>query len=155
MSDTSRRLQAIAAGLGVLVVDVWPVLLLWRAGASGSVGDLSEVSLLGVGLVISACLGVLGWWLMDRALRRAESSTRVATGDVWGAYALAVGVYTLALTVASGLMYVLLLTDENESLRSRLWLIAAVWLVGRVAAVLAAVGSARALLGRERASVRG
>lgn len=50
-----------------------------------------------------------------------------------------------ALTVASGLMYVLLLTDENESLRSRFWLIAAVWLVGRVAAVLAGVGSSSAL----------
>lgn len=155
MSEGSRHVQAVVAGLGVVVVDAWPVLLVWRAGASGSVGDLSEVSLLGVGLVISVCLGLLGWWLMERALRRAASSARVATGDVWGAYALALGVYTLALTVASGLMYVLLLTDENESLRSRFWLIAAVWLVGRVAAVLAAVGSARALLGRERASVRG
>jgi hypothetical protein len=153
MSDTSRRLQATVAGTGVALVDAWPVLLLWRAGASGSVGDLSEVSMLGVGLVVSVCLGVLGWWLMDRALRCAESSTRVTTGDVWGAYALAVGVYTLALTVASGLMYVLLLTDENESLRSRFWLIVAWWVIGRVAAVLAAVGSARALLGREPVSV--
>lgn len=153
MSDTSRREQATVAGMGVVVVDAWPVLLIWRAGASGSVGDLSEVSLLGVGLVVSACLGTLAWWLMDRALRRADASTGLVTGDVWGAYALAIGVYTLAMTLASALMYLLLLTDENESLRSRFWLIATFWVVGRVAAVLAAVGSAAALLRREPRSV--
>ncbi len=149
MSPRSLRLQTAAAGLGVLLVDVWPILLIWRAGASGSVGDLSEVRLLGVGLAVSACLGLLAAWLMHRALTRAAASPRLVAGDVWGAYALTIGVYTLTLTLASGLMYLLLLTDENQSLRSRFWLIATLWVAGRVAAVVVSVGSAAALLGRE------
>jgi hypothetical protein len=135
--------------LGVLLVDAWPLVLIWRAGASGSVGDLSEVRLLGVGLATSTCLGLLAAWLMQRALLRAAASPRLVTGDVWGAYALAIGIYILSLTLASGLMYLLLLADENQSLRSRFWLIAAVWVTGRVAAVLVSVGSAAALLGRD------
>jgi len=152
MTTTSRRVQAATAGVGVVVVDSWPLLLIWRAGASGSVGDLSEVSLLGVGLAVSAALGVLAGWLMYGALGRAARSSRLVPGDVWGAYALAIGVYTLAMTLASGLMYVLLLTDENQSLRSRFWLIVALWVAGRVAAVLLSVGSATALLGWGRRS---
>jgi hypothetical protein len=149
---TSPRLQAVAAGVGVVLVDSWPVLLIWRAGASGSVGDLSEVSLLGVGLSVSLVLGLLAAWLMRTALDRVARSSRLVPGDVWGAYALAVGVYTLALTLASGLMYLLLLTDENQSLRSRFWLIVALWVAGRVAAVLVSIGSAAALLGWGRQS---
>lgn len=154
MSATSHRVQVVAAGAGVVLVDSWPVLLIWRAGASGSVGDLSEVSLLGVGLGVSIALGVLAAWLMHAALGRSARSPRLAPGDVWGVYALAVGVYTLALTLASGLMYALLLTDENQSLRSRFWLIVALWVAGRAAAVLVSVGSAAALLGwgRQRTS---
>ncbi len=150
MSRLSRSLQAIAAGVGAALVDVWPVLLIRRAGASGSVGDLSEMLLLGVGLVVSASLGLLAGWLVYQALGRAEVSTRLVVGDVWGAYALAIGVYTVALTLSSGLMYLLLLTDENQSLRARFWLIAVLWVVGRVVAVLVAIGSGRALLGKDR-----
>jgi len=149
VSPTSMRLQAAAAGVGVLLVDVWPVLLIWRAGASGSVGDLSEVRMLGVGLATSTCLALLAAWLMSRALVRTEASPRLVAADVWGAYALAIGVYTLALTLTSGLMYLLLLTDENQSLRSRFWLIVTLWVAGRVTAVLVSVGSASALLGRD------
>jgi hypothetical protein len=149
---TSHTVQAGAAGVGVVIVDSWPVLLIWWAGASGSVGDLSEVRLLGVGLSLSVALGVLAAWLVHGALGRAARSSRLVPADVWGAYALALGVYTLALTVASGLMYMLLLTDENESLRSRFWLIVALWVAGRVAAVLLSIGSAAALLGWGRHS---
>ena len=152
MSVTSHHLQAAAAGVGVVVVDSWPVLLIWRAGASGSVGDLSEVSLLGVGLAVSVALGAFAAWLTFGALGRAARSSQHFAADVWGAYALAVGVYTLALTAASGLMYVLLLTDENESLRSRFWLIVALWVAGRAAAVLFSLGAAAALLGWARSS---
>ena len=152
MSATSHRLQVAAAGAGVVLVDSWPVLLIWRAGASGSVGDLSEVSLLGVGLAVSVALGVLAAWLVLSALGRAARSSRLVSADVWGAYALAIGVYTLALTLASGLMYALLLTDENQSLRSRFWLIVALWVAGRVGAVLLGIGSAAALLGWGRSS---
>ena len=154
MSRPSRSLQAAVAGIGAALVDVWPVLLIWRAGSSGSVGDLSEVSLLGVGLVVSASLGVLAASLVYQALGRAEVSTRLAVGDVWGAYALALGVYTVALTLTSGLMYLLLLTDEHQSLRARFWLIAVLWVLGRVVAVLVAIGSGRALLGKDRLSTQ-
>lgn len=148
MSRRSRRLQAVLAGIGVFLVDIWPVLLVWRAGASGSVGDLSEIRFLGVGLVFAVLLGVGAGWLMVRALRRAAVSPDVGRLDPWGAYALGVGVFNLALTAVPALMYALFLADENQSLRSREWLVVMLWVGGQTLTVALAVGAARALLGR-------
>ena len=149
MSRRSLRLQAVLAGIGVFLVDIWPVLLVWRAGASGSVGDLSEVRFLGVGLVFAVLLGVGAGWLMVRALRRAVISPDVGRLDPWGAYALGVGVFNLALTAVPAVMYALFLVDENQSLRSREWLVMLMWVGGQTLAVALAVGAARALLGRD------
>ena len=148
MSPRVRLVHAIAAGLGVLLVDVWPLLLIWRAGASGSVGDLSEVRFLGVGVAYSIGLAALCGWLMAVALRRAERSPELGRLDPWGAYALAIGVYNLALTAVPALIYGLLLTDENASLRNRSWLVYLLWVGGHVAAAIVAVLTARGFLGR-------
>jgi hypothetical protein len=149
MTERSRRLQGVLAGVGVFLVDIWPVLIIWRAGSSGSVGDLSEIRFLGIGVALSLVLAIAVGWLMAATLRRAASSPELGTLDPWGAYALGVGVFTLALTAVPALIYALLLADENQSLRSREWLIYLLWIGGHVVAVLLAAASSRALLGRE------
>lgn len=149
MTARARRIQAILAGLGAFLVDVWPVLLIAWAGASGSVGDLSEVPTLGIGLTYGILIGVLAGWLMNRALVRASRSPWLRPADAWGAYALAMGLYTLGLTLVPALIYGLLLTDENMSLRGRFWLIALLWIGGHVAAAAISVLAASVLLGRE------
>ena len=149
MTDRSRRWQAVAAGIGAFLVDIWPVLLIWSAGASGSVGDLSEIRFLGVGLVSAIALAVFVGWLMAVTQRRAAASPGLGRLDPWGAYALGVGVYNLVLTAVPALAYGLLLADENQSLRSREWLVYLLWIGGHLVAVLLAIGAARALLGRQ------
>lgn len=148
MSPRARMVHGVSAAGGILLVEVWPLLLIWRAGASGSVGDLSEVRFLGVGLAYALTVAALGGWAMTVALRRAEWSPRLGRLDPWGAYAVGIGVYNLALTAVPAIMYALLLSDENESLRDRAWLVYVLWIVGHVGAGIVAVVAARAFLGR-------
>ena len=132
MTGRRRVPSGIGAGVGAFLVDVWPVLLVWRAGASGSVGDLSEVRFLGVGLAYSLAFAVVVGLLMVRALELAETAPRLGRLDPWGACALGLGVYNLALTAVPAIMYGLLLADENQSLRSREWLVYLLWVGGHV-----------------------
>ncbi|HUV17745.1 MAG TPA: hypothetical protein VMW33_04620 [Ilumatobacteraceae bacterium] len=148
MSPRARAAHGVIAAVGVFLVDVWPLLLIWRAGASGSVGDLSEVRFLGVGLAYSVALAVSCGWLMTVALRRAESSPQLGRLDPWAAYAVGVGVYNLALTAVPAIMYGLLLSDENRSLHERSWLVYLLWIVGHVGAAVVALLAARGFLGR-------
>ena len=148
MSARARAAHGVLAAIGVFLVDVWPLLLIWRAGASGSVGDLSEVRFLGVGIAWSVAVAVLSGWLMTVALRRAEWSPRVGRLDPWGAYAVGLGVYNLALTAVPAIMYALLLSDENMSLRDRSWLVDVLWVAGHFGAAVVALLAARAFLGR-------
>lgn len=151
MSPRARRVQAILAGIGAFLVDVWPVVLVAWAGTSGSIGDLSPAHLLGVGLTFGVGTGILAGWLMDRALRRAARSPRLRPADAWGAYAFAISLYTVGLVLVPALtIFGLLLTDENVSLQDRFWLLALLWAGGRAAAAAVSVGAAAALLGRER-----
>lgn len=151
MTPRVRFAHGAIAGLGVFLVDVWPLLLIWRAGASGSVGDLSEVRLLGVGVAYSVGLAAFSGWLMTVALRRAERSPRLGRLDPWGAYAVGIGVYNLALTAVPAIMYALLLTDENASLRDRAWLVYLLWIGGHVGAAVVSLLAARGFLGRRLA----
>ena len=146
MSRNARVIHGVLAGLGVFAVDTWPLWLIWRAGASGSVGDLSGVRLLWVGIAYSVVLAVVAGRMMMVALRRAERSADVGRLDPWGAYVLGIGVYNLALTAVPAIMYALLLADENVSLRDRFWLVAFLWVAGHVGAALVAVLAARGLL---------
>ena len=152
MSRRVRVVHGVLAGLGVFAVDTWPLWLIRRAGASGSVGDLSGVRLLWVGLAYSLVLAVVAGKMMVVALRRAERSPELGRLDPWGAYAVGIGVYNLALTAVPAIVYALLLADENQSLRDRFWLIATLWVVGHVGAALVAVVAARGLLGRRLVS---
>jgi hypothetical protein len=152
VSDRARFVHGVFAACGVFLVEVWPLLLIWRAGASGSVGDLSEVRFVGVGAASSIALAVFAGWLMTVALRRAEWSPRLGRFDPWGAYAVGIGVYNLALTAVPAIMYALLLSDENSSLRDRSWLVYALWVGGHVAAAVVAVLAARGFLGRRLVS---
>lgn len=148
MSARTRVVHGVLAGLGVFLVDVWPLLLIWRAGASGSVGDLSEARFLGVGIAYSVALAAFCGWLITVALRRAEWSPELGRLDPWGAYAVGIGVYNLALTAVPAIMYGLLLTDENMSLRDRSWLVYTLWVTGHIGAAIVAVLAARGFLGR-------
>jgi hypothetical protein len=139
--------QGAVAGLGAFLVDLWPVLLIWHAGRSGSVGDLSEVRFLAVGLVWALVVAVVASWAMVVALRRSAVTPSVGHLDPWGAYVLGLGVYTLTLTALAALTYGLLLTDENQSLRSRAWLLDLFWVGGHLLAVVAAILAGAALLG--------
>ena len=149
MTDRSVRLQGALAGAGVFLADIWVVLLIWWAGASGSVGDLSELDLVGPGLLTAVVIAVACGWLMTVALRRAACSPGLGRLDPWGAYALGLGTYNLLLTAVPGIIYALLLTDENQSLRSRMWAVDLLWAGGHLAAAALSVLAARALLGRE------
>jgi len=151
MSPRRRLAHAFVAGLGIFLVELWPLLLIWRAGASGSVGDLSEVRFLGVGFAYAIGLAVLTGRLMAMALHRAERSPELGRLDPWGAYALGIGVYNLALTAVPALMYGLLLTDENASLRDRSWLVYLLWVGLHVGAAIVALLAARGFLGRRLA----
>ena len=154
MSARSIRLQAIAAGLGAALADVWPVLLIWSAGASGSVGDLRQVRLLWVGLAWSALLGLVAGWCMAWALPRAEASPRLGRWDPWGAWATGLGTYLLAVTVLAAATYGVLLVDEDQSLRSREPLVLVGWVAGHAAAAAVALAAARGVLGRGLGAVR-
>lgn len=154
MSRGRLRFAGVLAGVGVFAVDTWPLWLIWRAGASGSVGDLSGVRLVWVGVAYSVALAVVAGRMMMSALRRAERSPGLGRLDPWGAYAVGVGVYNLALTAVPAIMYALLLGDENASLRDRFWLISLLWIAGHVGAAVVAVLAARGLLGRRLAPDR-
>lgn len=143
-----HRLAAALAGLAAFVVDAWPALVVGYAAASGSVGGVDEDGVLAVGLVFSAVVGAMVGLIMQRGLERADQSPQLGRLDIWGAYALGLGVHTLLLvTLKPAATFTLLLTDEGNSLADRQWLIHLVWLVSHAVAAGAGVGAGRALLG--------
>ena len=154
MSGRSRLAQSTAAGIGAALADVWPVLLIWSAGASGSVGDLRELRLLGVGVAWSVVLGVLSGLAMAWALPRAAAAPHVGRWDPWGAWAAGLGTYLLVVTAIAAAGYGVLLVDEDQALRRREPALLVGWVVAHVLAAAAAFGVARSVLGREVRAVR-
>ena len=146
MSTRSRRTQSALAGVGVLLATMWPILAIWWAGASGSLGDLSQIQTVAPGFAYGLILAALAAGLMSRALRWVDGHPSRVPGDAWGAYALALGVYSLALTLVPIPLYLLLLGDEGQSLADRFWLIATMWVGGNLLATAAGVGAGRRLL---------
>jgi hypothetical protein len=148
MTPRRRAVHGLLAGIGLFLIDVWPLLLIWRAGASGSLGDLSELQFLSIGLVYSVGLAVIAGRMMSAALHRVDGSLQVGRLDPWGAYATGIGVYNLAVAAVMGIMLLLLLNGEGQSLQDRFWLAVLLWIVGHVAAAAVAIAAARALLGK-------
>lgn len=148
MTRTRRAIHGVLAGIGVFLIDVWPLVLIWRAGASGSLGDLSELQFLGAGLVYSFGLAVIVGRMMSGALQQVDGSVQIGRLDPWGAYATGIGVYNLALTAGMGIMLLLLLNGEGQSFQDRFWFVALLWIVGHIAAAVVAIAAAQALLGR-------
>jgi hypothetical protein len=148
MTPTRRAVHGVLAGIGMFLIDVWPLLLIWQAGASGSLGDLSELQFLGIGLIYSVGLAVIAGRMMSAALQQVDGSPELGRLDPWGAYATGIGVYNLAVTAAMGIMLVLLPYSEDQSFQDRFWLIVLLWIVGHVAAAAVAIAAARALLGQ-------
>ena len=148
MNQRTHIVAGVLAGLVVFLVEIWPIALVWRAGASGSVGDFSEFRLLGASLIYSTAVAAGGGWMMVRALRWAEHTPGVGRFDPWGAFAIAIGVYNLALTAVPAIMYGLLLVDENKTLRDREFLVYGLWFGGNLAAIAVALLAGRALLGQ-------
>jgi hypothetical protein len=148
MTPRRRAVHGLLAGIGLFLLDVWPLLLIWRAGASGSLGDLSELQFLGIGLIYSVGLAVIAGRMMSAALQQVDGSLQIGRLDPWGAYATGIGVYNLAVAAAMGIMLLLLLNGEGQSLQDRFWLAVLLWIIGHVAAAAVAIAAARALLGK-------
>lgn len=146
MRTPSHLLAGVLAGIGVFLVETWPLALIWWAGESGTVGDFSQLRFLGVSLLVSIVVAAAAGWSMIVALRWAGTTPDVGRLDPWGAYATAIGVYSLALTAVPAILYLLLLTDEDKTLRSREWLAAALWIGGSAAAVVVSFLAGRWLL---------
>ena len=83
---------------------------------------------------------------MVDVLRKAPANPDVGRIDPWAGYVLGLGVYGLGLTALSAITLLLLLTDEDQSLRSREWLVLALWTAGHVIAAWAALRAAAAVL---------
>ena len=138
MSTAGRILQGFVAAAGVMAVQLWPSLAAWWAAGSGSAGDLSDAPILAVGLLWALTLGVLAGWTMVRTLDRVAGEREVGRFDPWAAYALGLGTYGLAITAVTAITLVLLLVDENQSLRSREWMVVAGWSAAHLLAAVAA-----------------
>jgi hypothetical protein len=74
---------------------------------------------------------------MARAMRWADRRPGRAAADAWGAYAPALGVYSLALILVPIPLYLLLLGDEGQALSGRYLLILAMWDGGNLLAAKA------------------
>jgi hypothetical protein len=140
------RARAAVGGIVAFLITVWPVLLIGWAASTGSAGDLPAGSTLVVGLSCAALVGGIAGVSLGRALRRTDASR---TLDAWGAYAAGLGVYVLALTVLP-IALGALPADEGESVASRFWLLAALWVAGHVLAAALGVGAGAAVLSRGR-----
>ncbi len=147
MIATSRRLVAqIAAATIGFVVLASPALMIWWAGSNGSLGDLSEIELLGVGLLIALGASLAAGLLMGRAVDVAARDPGVGPLDPWAA--LFVGVIVLAIAVAliPAVALLVLLPDENTPLGSRAHWLEAIWVGGSLLAGAASIWSARRVL---------
>jgi hypothetical protein len=140
---------ATLAGVGAFVVDAWPALVVWYTANSGSIGQVDEDKLASIGLVFSLLFGVLVAWVMWYGLERSDRSPQLGRLDIWGAYALGLGVHTLVLvTLKPAATFTLLFTDEGDSLAGRQWRIYFIWLGTHAVAAGSGVAAGRALLGR-------
>lgn len=146
--STSQRWQAALGGLGAFLVSVWPPVLIWRAAASGSVGDLPATAVLVLGLAYSVAVGAMAGVALVRALGWARDEPGVGRLDVWGGYVLGLGVYVVLLTALPLLVHALLFGEEGRTLADRFWMAALLWVAGHLAAAALGIRAGAAVLRR-------
>jgi hypothetical protein len=149
-ASTRRRAAQAAAGGIVFAVVSMPALMIWWAGSNGSLGDLSEIELLGVGLVIALGAGAIAMNLVGRALDLAACDPRVGSRDPWAALFVATIILSITATLVPAIGLLVLLPDENTPLGSRVHWLAAVWLGGCLLAGAISIWGARKVLVRHR-----
>lgn len=145
---TNRGCAGIVGAVIVLLVTISPVLLVAWAGASGSVGDLSQVEILPVGVALAVVLAVVAGIATSRAFVRVDADPTRGTLDGWAAFVLGLGAYILILTLVPMVITKMMLPGETESLDDRLVWIGLVYVGGHVLAVVVGVWTGSAFLGR-------
>lgn len=143
-----RLVTQVVAGLIVLVVLALPAIGIWLAGSNGSLGDLGEIELLGVGLAIAVAAAAAAGMLMGRALDLVAAAPAAGRLDAWAAFFVAVAVLGSTVTLLPAITLVLLLPDENSPLGSRVHWIAVVWVLGGAVVAALSLLAGRAVLRR-------
>lgn len=133
-ASKGRLVSQIGAGSLVFSVLALPAFMIWWAGSSGSLGDLSEIEMLGAGLSVSAASGVLAGVLMGKALDIAARDPTVGRLDPWAALIVGVTVLSVSVTLVPVVGLLSLLPDEDTALRSRTHSLAAIWICGSIVA---------------------
>ena len=143
-----RYVAQAAAGTWVLCTLAAPALLLWRAGAEGSIGDLRELELLWTGLVIAVCAAIVAALLMGRAVDLAEGDPAIGDLDPWAALFVGSAILAVVVVLAPAATFIVLQPDEDSSVAEQTRRVAAVWVVGALAAAGLGLVAARAVLRR-------
>jgi len=151
MTESSHLGGGVGAGAIVLVVTTLPMALIAIAGANGSLGDLSQVELLGAGILLAAVISAFAGWAMMHSLRRVDAERRSRL-DAWAAFLVGLALFIFLITLVPALILLALMPDENQSLSSELVGPAAVWFGGYVLAAVAGAAAGRAFFGRGRTS---
>ena len=149
MTESSHLGGGVGAGVIVFVVTTMPLALIAIAGANGSLGDLSQVELLGAAIFLAAVISGLAGWGMTRSLRRADTERRSHL-DAWAAFFVGLALFVFLITLVPALILLALFPDEGQSLSSQIAGPAAVWFGGYVLAAAAGAAAGRAFFGRKR-----
>jgi hypothetical protein len=147
-SPVGRRVGQLVAGVLVFAVLAAPVLIFRWAGSSGSLGDLSEIEVLGVGLVIAFAASVAAGILMGRAFDIAAQDPDVGRLDPWAALFVGLMLLSVAVTLVPATGLVVLLPDENTPLGARAHWLGLIWVGGSALAASVSVWGARRVLVR-------
>lgn len=145
-----RRVGQATAGAVVFAVLALPSALIWWAGSNGSLGDLSEVELLGVGVAIAVGAAAIAAVLMGDALDLAERDPAVGRLDPWAALFVGVIVLSIAVALIPAVGLLVLLPDENTPLGSRVHWLGVIWVGGSLAVGALSVWTAHRVLTRGR-----
>jgi hypothetical protein len=147
---SGRIASQAAAGIWVFVVLAAPAVVIWWAGDNGSLGDLSELELLVVGLLVALASSVLAGALMGRALDIADATPQAGRLDPWAALFVATGVLGTVVALVPATTLVLLLPEEDTALGARAHWVALVWVAGAAGSAVVSIWAGRAVLVRRR-----
>jgi hypothetical protein len=138
----------IGAGTIVFLITMLPAMLIAIAGANGSLGDLSQVELIGPSIVLAILIAGFAGWSMERSLRRADTEHRSPV-DAWAAFFVGLALFVFLITLVPALILLALFPDEGQSLDASIAGLGAVWIGGYILAAAAATAAARAFFERK------